>query len=150
MEKHHGRHKDQASHHRVYAINGEVKFLAEWCKIYNAKPTTVRRRVDSGMTLLDALTAPPAPPDKRQAKKQVREISQKKIYAKCKKCRWSEWDDARPICMYLVNHQPPQRRPVSVEDCVQEKPGSVFERRKRGRLTPAQMAMFTDGRTQWT
>ena len=139
------RSKNYASHHRVYAINGEVKFLAEWCRIYGASPTTVRRRVDSGMTLLDALTKPPEPHTGSKPKP----IPKPQIYAKCRKCRWSENDDMRPICMYLVNHLPPQRRPVSAEDCALGKPGSVFERRKKGRFTPAQEAMFTNGRTQW-
>lgn len=140
------RYKEQASHHKVYSINGEVKFLAEWCRIYNANPSTVRKRINDGMTMLEALTAPKHPGSKRT---ETERLSIKKIYAKCRKCRWSENDDMRPICMYLVNHLPPQRRPVSAEDCALGKPGSVFERRKKGRFTPAQEAMFTNGRTQW-
>ena len=141
------REKEQASHHKRYDIGGEVKYLSEWCRIYDRNPSTVRKRLNDGMTILEALTTPNHPGSK---KTETERLSIKKIYAKCRKCRWSENDDARPICMYLVNHQPPQRRPVSVEDCVQEKPGSVFERRKKGRFTPAQEAMFTNGRTQWT
>lgn len=129
------RHKEQASHHKVYAIIGEVKFLSDWCKQYNAKPTTVRRRINNGMTLLEALTKPP---DKHNKAKYSKKVPVSKVYAKCRKCRWSENDDARPICMYLVNHMPPQRRPVSVEDCVEGKPGSVFEKRKKEKLTPSQ------------
>lgn len=140
MEKHHGRHKDQASHHRVYAIGGEVKFLSEWCKEYNMNPSTVRGRMSRGMTLQEALTAEKVDPCASHWSKE-REMA--KTEKKCAKCRYSQKVENHDKCFYvLYGHG---RRPIPASDCADKKPGSVFEPRKRRKLTPAQEIMFHMG-----
>ena len=126
---------EAGSHKKVYEINGEVKTLGEWAKQYGVIRTTVHDRMKRGMTLQEALTTPLHTVSKPR-------INYNKMYRVCAKCRWSEVDGARHLCMYIVNHRPPQRRPVSAMDCTEKKSGSVFEPRRKGQLTPAQLEAF--------
>lgn len=43
----------------LITIDGEIKCLSEWCKIYNINRYTVRSRILSGWSEIDALTVAP-------------------------------------------------------------------------------------------
>ena len=135
------RYKEQASHHKVYAINGEVKFLSDWCKQYGVCASTVRGRMNRGMSLQEALTAEKGDPC---AVKWAKEREMRKAEKGCAKCAHSEKIENHPKCFYvLAGHG---RRPVPASVCAAKGPGSVFEPRKRGKLSPAQVAVFTNRR----
>jgi hypothetical protein len=49
---------------KVFEINGEIKCLPEWCRIYGINSSTVRHRLAKGMDLIPALTEKPQPKPK--------------------------------------------------------------------------------------
>jgi len=51
--------KLQQEYNRTHIlINGERKTLTEWCKYFNISRTSVYKRIEKGMTIIEAITTP--------------------------------------------------------------------------------------------
>ena len=98
-------------------INGETHNQSEWCRIYKIDPSTVRSRMERGMTFEEALTKKGQrgrvrrnPPERVGTKEPANLAGTKKIdNAKCKKCGYGGKTDGDTTCDYILREG--HRRP---------------------------------------
>lgn len=122
-------------------INGETHSQKEWCQKYNVCPSTVRSRMDKGMTFEEALKAL-----KRQGRTRIMvpEIVGRKARPtdygykakkskRCSKCYYGERADSQYVCMYIVLHPDHHRRGCEAGDKCKK-----FEPKTGRRVTEAQ------------
>lgn len=110
-----------------YEYKGQLYTFGELSKLSGINYRTLKERIRLGMPLEEAMTRPvlsgrhtkpkepPRPVKKRETWQPHQSVADKR---KCSKCRYSERDGATYPCMYLVLHNPPERRPCEPgKDC---------------------------------
>ena len=104
--------------------NGETHSLAQWCRIKGMGVNTLKSRIDSGMSVADALETP--------VKQQHRRKQERKSDANCVDCRFCmelHWEGKYYACDYMG--MTGKRRPCEAGDGCK-----VKEKGERKRISP--------------
>ena len=110
--------------HRFYKYKGKLYSVVELARLHgDLSPHAIQARLDSGMSVEDAVTKPKQkgipysvnPKVKKEPPKTVEPTWKPRRTAedikKCKKCRYAERDSGGyVICAYIILHSPPERR----------------------------------------
>ena len=110
--------------HKLYSYDGMLYTVTELAKIHgDISPNTMQMRLDSGMSVEQAVMTPKQkgiPLSKAGEVKEIKPVPEKKGFVpqrsaadikKCKKCRYSEKDSGGyTLCAYIILHSPPERR----------------------------------------
>ena len=125
----------------AFREHGETHNQTEWCRIYGICPTTVRSRMDRGMTFEEALKTlkhqgrvRTVLPEKEGRKAHPTDYGYKaKKSRRCGKCFYGERADSQWVCMYIIIHPDHHRRGCEAgEKCTR------FKAKGKHRVTEAQ------------